>query len=342
LAKAKIGFDCASRREIIAATSVSPSAPIIYANPCKRKDDIAFAGGHGQVRGTTVDSVEELEKLAAVGWPSGVIIRIKVDDEGSLLPFSSKFGTDNPRRIADAAKALGLSVSGISFHVGSGCQNAYQYYKAIQAAYRNLPITQARPIIDIGGGFTGGEAFKQAAQQIRKAQADLDPKGKVEWIAEPGRYFAETSMDLFTQVIGKKKSQEVIKYTIDESLYGQFSCIPYDQAKPKWMRVGTNKRKNAPAVLFGRTCDSVDVIAKAEQAEELEEGDWLWWPNMGAYTTVTATEFNGFPMPLIHSFDTLPGEDFEASMWPTGIKYATPVKSPLRLEETISREHKYA
>jgi ornithine decarboxylase len=45
------------------------------------------------------------------------------------------------------------------------------------------------------------------------------------------------------------------------------------------------------------SCDSVDMIAKSESAEELMEGDWLWFPNMGAYTTVTSTEFNGFPKP---------------------------------------------
>jgi hypothetical protein len=39
------------------------------------------------------------------------------------------------------------------------------------------------------------------------------------------------------------------------------------------------------------------VIAKAEAMEELEVGDWLWFPRMGAYTRATASEFNGFPMP---------------------------------------------
>jgi ornithine decarboxylase len=29
---------------------------------------------------------------------------------------------------------------------------------------------------------------------------------------------------------------------------------------------------------------------------ELEIGDWLYYRNMGAYTTVTASTFNGFPV----------------------------------------------
>ena len=31
--------------------------------------------------------------------------------------------------------------------------------------------------------------------------------------------------------------------------------------------------------------------------EELNVGDWLWFPQMGSYTNATANEFNGFPKP---------------------------------------------
>jgi ornithine decarboxylase len=43
------------------------------------------------------------------------------------------------------------------------------------------------------------------------------------------------------------------------------------------------------------------MIAHSEEMEDLEIGDWLWFPNMGAYTSVTASEFNGFPRPPYHS-----------------------------------------
>jgi len=47
------------------------------------------------------------------------------------------------------------------------------------------------------------------------------------------------------------------------------------------------------------------VIAKGYM-EELEVGDWLYFPLMGAYTSATASEFNGFPKPhTIHDNDNL-------------------------------------
>ena len=191
--------------------------------------------------------------------------------------------------------------------MGSGCYSPQQYSNGILAAFGFFPTLKrynhTPTTIDIGGGFTRGESFQEAAKVIRKAQNDLPPS--VRLVAEPGRFYAATVQDLFTKVIGKKPcpSQKGWAYTIDESLYGQFSCIPFDYAKPKWLRIPSNpndkQRPFTAATLFGRTCDSLDMIAKAKQAEELDVGDWLWWPNMGAYTTVTATEFNGFPRPPV-------------------------------------------
>jgi ornithine decarboxylase len=178
--------------------------------------------------------------------------------------------------------------------------------------------------IDIGGGFVNS-GFEEAATQIRRVRGYIPSNTRV--IAEPGRFFASTCQDLFVKVIGKKATHDRrgFRYTLDESLYGQFSCIPFDQATPKWIRVsdGTS-RKKCSAVLYGRTCDSVDMIAKAEQAEELMEGDWLWFPNMGAYTTVTSTEFNGFPRPPLISVekDSLPClNEFESHEWPSQLSY---------------------
>jgi hypothetical protein len=62
--------------------------------------------------------------------------------------------------------------------------------------------------------------------------------------------------------------------------------------------------------------------------EELFVGDWLWFPNMGAYTRATASEFNGFPAPPIHVLengDDVPGHIFPSSPFlARGVKYGPP------------------
>ena len=45
-------------------------------------------------------------------------------------------------------------------------------------------------------------------------------------------------------------------------------------------------------------------VVVLELVEELEVGDWLWFPSMGAYTRATASEFNGFPKPEVFVCDS--------------------------------------
>lgn len=259
---------------------------------------------------TVVDSFEEIDKLQQHSYKGKSLIRILVEDKNSLMPFSRKFGI-HPSKVKDLslyAKSKGIEMDGISFHVGSGCRDKTQYKFAIESAHSCISTLRTvgfePSTVDIGGGFvqeSGGKSFQEFASVIR---ATLVKDSSLRYIGEPGRFFAENAFDLFVQVIGKKPLNDGNgwRYTIDESLYGQFSCIPFDQKVPTWVRVGKENeppRKPSNGIVFGRTCDSLDLIARSPSMEELEVGDWLWFPNMGAYSSVTASEFNGFPKPEI-------------------------------------------
>jgi len=327
-----VAFDCASVREIDSVLAVGAYPyRIVYANPCKRREDIQHAE-KSRVSMTVIDSSEEVDKLVDEGWSGDAFLRIRVDDTNSVVPFGKKFGlpVTEVKNLARHAKSNGLPLVGISFHVGSTCNDVSQYTRAIlQASDCMKDLRDAghsAHSIDIGGGFTN-RSFCSTAHAITKASALIPP---VQMIAEPGRFFSEGSHSLFVKVIGKKGMPDGspgFRYTLDESLYGQFSCIPFDCAKPRWVRIGEGQRNRCPGVLFGRTCDSVDMIAMSASTEELMEGDWLLFPNMGAYTSVTSSEFNGFPRPPVYELDEsmnmlIPEMDTSV------ITYVTPVVVP--------------
>lgn len=336
--RAGFGFDCASAREIDVVRAFQTNSPIVYANPCKKTSDILYASSHG-IQTTVIDSIEEVEKLHASKWRGDSLLRIRVDDSKSMIPFSKKFGVNftDVSYIAKYAFLRGQHISGVSFHVGSGSGDSEQFSKAIITAsdvlYTLREYGHSAKIIDIGGGFTK-ETFIQDAKQIRLRMPHLSKD--IVFIAEPGRFLSETSHDLFVKVIGKKpaESGNGFRYTIDESLYGQFSCIPFDGAKPKWLRIresNEEQRPFLPGILYGRTCDSVDMIASSSEMEELMEGDLLWFPYMGAYTSVTSSEFNGFPRPYVYKLEEekkqLPHpSDFLPNVWPRNVTYVSSVK----------------
>jgi len=317
LHSAEVNFDCASSRELSEVQNLlGTTLPgrVVYANPCKSSHDVMAAQKMGSPV-TVVDSEEEVVKLAEHSYSGGALLRIAVDDTKSDMPFSSKFGAcvENIEQIAKKAYESNIQIHGFSFHVGSGSRDPLAFATAMRYAMtceKMLLSQNHRPtILDIGGGFLADAAdFRAKVLHIQYALTHA--KNYRVW-AEPGRFFATGAFDFYVQVIGKKPAfvhgtQYGWRYTIDDSIYGQFSCILFDKAKPKWVRVikeGESPRPFTKGTLFGRTCDSFDKIAESDSMEELEVGDWLWFPRMGAYTRATASEFNGFPNPEVIVMD---------------------------------------
>lgn len=56
------------------------------------------------------------------------------------------------------------------------------------------------------------------------------------------------------------------------------------------------------ATVFGPTCDALDTVLTGQQLPELEVGDWLVFPKMGAYTAAAGSNFNGFNTAAIETY----------------------------------------
>ena len=298
-----VKFDCASPREMeqVFATGAQPNS-ILYAHPCKSPNDIRIAQ-EKQIPITVVDSPEEVIKLAAGGWKGDTLIRLMVPDSGSIIPFSKKFGAPITwvPEIRAMLKASGIRHCGYSFHVGSMCTQPQQFSQAIQLCAQAAAEAREEPdIIDIGGGFLSNAIlFEQAAKEIRGAQGLFSHDTK--WIAEPGRFMSSPVIHLEVLVTGVKRRMDSSgwRYTIDESIYGAFSNIPFDAQTPHFQLLAddADSRPTVQATLFGRTCDSADCLVEDITLPELRVGDRLRIEDMGAYTLVSASEFNGFPNP---------------------------------------------
>lgn len=53
--------------------------------------------------------------------------------------------------------------------------------------------------------------------------------------------------------------------------------------------------------MWGPTCDGLDQVVSSVLLPPLDIGDWLVFPDMGAYTLPVASTFNGFPVPKVHA-----------------------------------------
>jgi len=289
-------FDCATPAEIKLVTKLGvDSNRIIYANPCKRPEDISVCNIP-----TTFDSVCELQKIAlALKRGAEVILRIRADDPEARCALGNKYGAEEEdwADLLTMCSRLSLNLVGISFHVGSMAKNASAFVNAIVKAKNAVELAEHYGfyprIIDIGGGFSSNNIFDLGPVPSMINQAlNNNFTSEFKIIAEPGRYFAEHIATLVTPVIGVKKAG----VTISDSLYGSFNCIIFDHATPDFYVLDCDNSKMVHKTMFGSTCDGGDIIYKdCLVPEDIAVGNWIVWPRMGAYTSAATTRFNGIP-----------------------------------------------
>ncbi|EFC45829.1 ornithine decarboxylase [Naegleria gruberi] len=309
-----------------------PGRDIIFAHPCKQISHMEYAAKVG-VELTTLDSVCEIEKIAEHWKAAKCVIRIKTDDSHATVGFSAKFGCSKFGQtiLLEKAKALGVNIYGISFHVGTNCSDTNSYKKALQdaAELAKLAIKYGYKLslIDIGGGFMGRindenpmeTVASQIVPEIQKlflrdesTNADdsiIDPK-TIKLIAEPGRYIVSASHTLVCNVHTVKdmrlENEQLKKegiptpddfiYYLNDGIYGSFNNIVFDYVHlvvNMIMSKSTKHEKKYASTLFGPTCDSLDCLSRGYPLPELHAGDYLFFNNFGAYTTAAASDFNG-------------------------------------------------
>lgn len=319
-----VGFDVASKNEInLVKEYVNDINNVVYANPHKEWSSIQYARST-DVDYAVFDSEYELQKIKLFHPKCKLLMRLKVNDKNSLCRFSTKFGVDikHAQSLLTCATNLKLKVVGVSFHVGSGCRDAAQYYEALQMCRQVFDLA-ATPleIIDIGGGFPGLHdpdsltLLKNISIQLNKGftelflsdyhivdfeapnnNPDLPP---IQVISEPGRFFVQSSHTLLVNVISKNVFETSEKtstyyYYLNDGVYGSFNCIFFDNQKPEILPYNERDGEKYPSTVFGPTCDSIDKICEAIELPELEIGEWCFVKNFGAYTTAAASNFNGF------------------------------------------------
>jgi len=274
---------------------------VIYANPIKAEETLKELDKYKPL--LTYDNHEEIKKVKKNSPHAGLALRIKVPNTGSIVELSSKFGASPGESVdlIEAAEKTGLTVEGLSFHVGSQCTNFNNYVQALNLAagiFKEAAIRGYKlKLLDIGGGFPAPynadvEPFKNLAKKLNAELKRLFPKD-IEILAEPGRFIVATSGTIISKVVGKAVRDGKTCYYINDGVYHTYSGVIFDHCN-----YPVKAFKGGPAnvcAVFGPTCDALDCISLSEELPELKLGDLVYSENIGAYSHASSTYFNGFP-----------------------------------------------
>ncbi len=288
----------------------------IHTHPIKRPPDIRNALEFG-VRTFVVDNADEVRKFERLTGRAELLIRVSFRSPGAVCDLSRKFGCDpeDVLSLARLAAELGVTVRGLSFHVGSQAADSAKHVEAIHACARLMAAGRRAKLgvldtLDIGGGFPID--YAQPVQDIgwfceplREALERLPKRVRV--IAEPGRFIVGPAAIGVASVMGRARREGHWWYYLDDGLYGSYSGQLYDHARYP-VEPLKDGGERLPSVLAGPTCDSIDVIAENLLLPKLETGDLIVGRAMGAYTWASASEFNFFPKATVVAVNLTPGD----------------------------------
>ena len=311
LAQEGCGFEIASTSELDLLLSLGvPAAEVFYSNPMKSRDAIAYTAAKG-VEWFVIDSVDELRRVHEVRADAKLYLRVSTPNIGSDWPLSGKFGAGavETREIIAPAARRGADLAGVTFHAGSQCRNPENWRVGIEKArsvFDAMSKAGLRPrLLDIGGGFPvrhvkpipSIEVIGDVVNEALKAFPE-----EVRVIAEPGRYMTSDAGYFVCRVIGTTTRGGKRWMHWDAGLFG--GVIETTEGLNYTIR-SDRSGPDVPWHVAGPTCDSVDVILREELLpSDLQEGDFIYIRNAGAYTTAYASEFNGFPLPEVRVFES--------------------------------------
>lgn len=304
LIQENVNFEIASVSELDLLISLGvPAKEIYYSNPMKSRAYLEYASSKG-VEWYALDSIEELRKIVSIKPDAKMYLRIDTPNIGSDWPLAGKFGThisDIDEIITEAAK-LKADLAGVTFHVGSQCRNPLNWQVGIERA-KKVFISMRRVglnprLLNIGGGYPVRyvkpiPSIEGIGEIVNAAIADLPEDIRI--MAEPGRYLVSDSAYFVCRVVGTATRSGKRWMYWDAGMFG--GVIEITEGL-RYEILTDRKGQSIPWTVAGPTCDSVDILMRDEMLPaDIQEGDFIYIPNAGAYTTAYASNFNGFPLP---------------------------------------------
>ena len=297
-------YDVASIAEVRLVARMLPEAVLCFMHPVKAEEAIHEAYFKHGVRVFSLDSLEELEKIARATRNASdltLCVRIRVSSDLSKLSLASKFGAGpgETKQLLIAARQAADAL-GICFHVGSQAMSPDAYSQAMERV--RIAIVEAGvtvDVIDVGGGFPstypGMEPppLERYFATIHRAFESLPVSYSSELWCEPGRALCAEYSSLIVRV-EKRRGDELY---INDGAYGAL----FDAAHIGWrfpvrlLREPDSNAKDMEFSFYGPTCDDLDHMAGPFLLPaDVGAGDYIEIGMLGAYGAAMRTEFNGF------------------------------------------------
>ena len=300
-------FDVASLHEMELVKSILPAAKLHYHNPVRSREEVSIALNLYDCKRFSVDHIDALKEIYQQAVDPRVIeiaIRFRMETKSKAVQsFKSKFGVlrDEGVALLNAAHEMGFK-TGLTFHPGSQTTSPAPYLEHLEvAAFINGEATHGISFLNIGGGLPSSyqmiktDSLSVFFHKIGESFQKHFNSHSIKLECEPGRALVAGAGTLVTRIKNSRCDRQEL--FLNDGIYGglmEFHQFP--ELFPHYESTSQTSPANLMKwTVYGPTCDPIDVLPYAlTLPANLLEGDEIEFKGVGAYSTATATRFNGY------------------------------------------------
>ncbi len=187
-------------------------------------------------------------------------------------------------------------VEGLHFHTVFGFES---FLPLQQTLTRLLPVIESQPKLkwlNLGGGYLYNRIADQ--RPLIELLTNLKQRFGLEIYLEPGKAIVGDAGFLLTTVLDRFISDGKSVLVLDTSVNHNPEVFEY-QIKP--ILLEEDGSGDESAILVGSTCLAGDLFGEYRFNRLPEVGDKLVFSNVGAYSLIKASRFNGYNLPDIYA-----------------------------------------
>lgn len=289
LSHLKFKFACQSKVELqhVLAQGIDASS-IYFANPTKVASHMKFASSN-KIPLMTFGSFNELKKIQKAA-----------PEVNLLLPLQTPTGNPDTDRqwldLLNAAKDLGLNVMGVSFE--GDHQGHFNKMMALTRMAFSIghSLGHSMKIVNVGNTLANNLDKDIFDSAIRQHLSGLD----FQIMAHFGVAFIENVFTCGAKVIGKRVGYQQNTLVINDGIFNSFGRQLVDEKYTFDNVAILNKREETDFVfnVLGSSGDDIDVLVQdLGLGHNVEEEDWLFFANMGAFSIGTNTNLKSIKLP---------------------------------------------
>jgi ornithine decarboxylase len=300
-----------------AITAGAHPSNIINSSPITSALDVRNLYANG-VDCFTFDSKDQIQNLKINAPGAKTVMRLSSTNEGSRFNLSKNLGVD-PESSVDMlsyAKASGLRIYGLTFHVGSQCHSPPNWHAGIVHCAELFKQSPELEMINIGGGFpvryNGSIPDITYISQVINQSINNSFEKRPTIYVEPGRFIVGNCALACASVTNIHHQKFIPRAAVDLSVFGGLIEIIEIGDGFQYPIETTENGEMQSYRIIGATCAGNDVIAEEIQLPRLKvdlnnpkNSSRIYLLNTGAYTleyvmTARRSGFNGLTIPRVY------------------------------------------